>query len=1536
MLSKYYPQSTFAQILLSILLFFLLTILIFYIKGIKTVNAVTSITGLLSSNLTNGFTSSTTAVTSLDSNGFTLGSTQIFNKNANNYVAWAWKEDVAAGFDMVTYTGTGGNTTVAHSLAATPEFMIIKRTDTTSNWAVWHKDLTSSTTQALYLNTTGGPQTDATLWNSTTSSATTIYLGASTTVNAAGGTYLAYVFTGKPGYSKFGSYKGNGAADGAFVYTGFKPKWILIKRADATAANWVMWDTERDTYNPAIAELIPNTTAAEAATADLDVLSNGFKARATTATFNANGAQYIYAAFAEYPFKEQFTPNGFSVGSSTRFDGTNTYLRKTFASDGDLYKYTFSIWAKRAEEAAVGALFGAGAGAGGGQYDALYLHTDNTARAISGDTSNNYDTTTTNNEFTDLSKWHHLVVSVDRTQDFNHSFYIDGILQTATSASLSNFLAANSPSSYTNTGGLEHRIGNAPKAGLGPFSGLLSNVYFIDGAATSADAFGAFDSNGIWRPKVFTGSFYGDNLKTLQAFLSNGFQFFSAAVVNTLSDTYIAWAWKEDVTAGFDIVQYTGNGSIRTIGHSLAATPTLMMFKRTDSTGDWVVYHEKILANKVLLLNSTAISAASTTVFNSATPTPTVFTLGTAPTVNANGASYIGYLFAEKNGYSKFGSYIGNGNADGAFVYTGFKPKYIMIKKSTTAVDSWHIFDTTRSTYNPTDTVLFANTTDIDTALANGMDINSNGFKLRTTDAGINTSGATYVYAAFAEYPFKEQHMPNGYAISTSTRFNGTNAVLTRTPSSDGDRTTWTTSFWMKRTKPGSTEGVLAVNQSGTIYTALRFTTDSLRALNSNGSINMEERTSNLFRDPSKWHHVVMSVDTTSATPTDRTKFFIDGIENTDLQTETTIAQSAQTTWNSAQLHRIGYDSGAGYFSGYLSDMYFVDGQALTASAFGQFDSNGIWHPKSYTGTYGTNGFHLDFANAADPGNDVSGNNNDFTNNNIATTDNVIDTPTNNFAVANSVNNFGTTLSQSNLLVTAGTGNLVRGSLGVSTGKYYWESTATAITGTYWTMGLCDEKNTVHTLPYNLRTTGCYGNEQAYYKTINGGALTAFDANGYDGATHTHMLAVDLDNDKIWFGLDGVWYDAGNPATNSNGYTISASQDGRTFMPVFGSGSATTLNFGQGGQSGLTYDAAAGGYFKYTPPTGFKALSTANMPATDSNLVKGSNWFDAVLYTGTGAVQSITSLNFQPDLVWIKDRTTANSHAIFDSVRSLYNGFYCYLSSNTNASSSCLTTANSFHLDFSDPTNPGKDVSGLGNHWTAVGFTATTSQNVSDTPTNNFATGNPLHPSTGTYSQGALQNTGVNIGNVSLSSGNWYWETTAMAANVKGGAIDTVNNGSSTVAIPSGSTYGFWLNASTGFLAYTTDGVSSTTLITSTSTALSPYAYGAANYFQFGQGATSSLVYNAAAGGYFKYTPPAGFKAISTNNMTVGSIPLGSSYFDTILYTGNGTGQSISGLSFEPNFVWIKDRTSANNHGLFGDGSAPIANSTAQIVWMEW
>lgn len=732
----------------------------------------------------------------------------------------------------------------------------------------------------------------------------------------------------------------------------------------------------------------------------------------------------------------------------------------------------------------------------------------------------------------------------------------------------------------------------------------------------------------------------------------NGFSVGSSSLVNANTNNYVAWAWASSATSGFEMVKYTGNGANRTIAHSLGDTPDFMIVKRTDSTSDWIMYHQGLSSpsTQYLKLNSqSSLVTTDATIWNSTTPTSVNYSLGTNVAVNANAGSYIAYLWAEKAGYSKFGSYTGNGAADGAFVYTGFKPRYIFLGPASGATSKWLVYDTTRQTYNPNGRILSPDFSDAEGDLSiRYIDVLSNGFKIRTSASGVNPSGGIVIYAAFAEYPFKEQHMPNGYSIASSTRFSGSDARLSKTystTSSDGKKATL--SLWFKPGKFTAYERIWS-STGGYETNWVEPTTGRLFFRFANYDF---LTAGSIFRDVSAWIHLTLVFDSTQAVSTDRVKLYIDGVLNNYWATYSTIPlNTSMTLWmQNGGFNRIGCNTADGQecYTGYLADIHSIDGQALAASDFGQFDSNGIWHPSAYSGTYGTNGFHLDFANPADPGNDVSGNNNDFTNNNIATTDNVIDTPTNNFAVANSVNNFGTTLSQGNLLVTAGTGNLVRGSLGVSTGKYYWEGTATAITGTYWTMGLCDERNSVHTLPYDLRTTGCYGNMQAYYKTINGGALTAFDANGYDGATHTHMIAVDLDNDKIWFGLDGVWYDAGNPATNSNGYTISASQDGRTFMPVFGSGSASTLNFGQGGQSGLTYDAASGGYFKYTPPTGFKALSTANMPATSASLIKGKNWFDAVTYTGNGTAQSITSLNFEPGFVWVKNRTSATDHALF-------------------------------------------------------------------------------------------------------------------------------------------------------------------------------------------------------------------------------------------------------------------------------------------------
>ncbi len=236
------------------------------------------------------------------------------------------------------------------------------------------------------------------------------------------------------------------------------------------------------------------------------------------------------------------------------------------------------------------------------------------------------------------------------------------------------------------------------------------------------------------------------------AFNSDGFSVGSGNDGNENSQTYVNWNWKETATAGFDIVSYTGNGSHpRTISHSLSAVPQMIIIKDRDQGTDWFVYHQGINNTHCLLLNTTN-AQISTDVWNDTTPTSSVFSLGTGD-VNTNNIKYIAYCFAEKKGYSKFGSYTGNGNADGTFVYTGFKPAFVIQKASSASSYDWVILDNKRDPFNVADESLYANLSSA-VQTSNHTDFLSNGFKLRSTAAGNNGSGTTYIYMAFAENPF--------------------------------------------------------------------------------------------------------------------------------------------------------------------------------------------------------------------------------------------------------------------------------------------------------------------------------------------------------------------------------------------------------------------------------------------------------------------------------------------------------------------------------------------------------------------------------------------------------------------------------------------------------------------------------------------------------------------------------------------------------------------------------------------------------------
>ncbi len=264
------------------------------------------------------------------------------------------------------------------------------------------------------------------------------------------------------------------------------------------------------------------------------------------------------------------------------------------------------------------------------------------------------------------------------------------------------------------------------------------------------------------RADATNAEYTADATNGFDSFDSDGFTLeadSSSLGTNEDTEDYVAWCWKESATAGFDIVQFTGNDTARTISHNLSAVPGLIICKNpSEGAAEWPVYHHKNTTapeTERLFLSGTQATLDNATFFNDTAPTTSVFSVGTSSDINGNTNSIISYVFAEKQGYSKFGSYAGNANANGVFIYTGFKPAFFICKRAdATVVNSWNIFDNKRNTYNETSCFLEADTTDAEDCASGGIDFLSNGIKIKTASARFNQSSSTYIYIAFAEAPF--------------------------------------------------------------------------------------------------------------------------------------------------------------------------------------------------------------------------------------------------------------------------------------------------------------------------------------------------------------------------------------------------------------------------------------------------------------------------------------------------------------------------------------------------------------------------------------------------------------------------------------------------------------------------------------------------------------------------------------------------------------------------------------------------------------
>jgi hypothetical protein len=495
-----------------------------------------------------------------------------------------------------------------------------------------------------------------------------------------------------------------------------------------------------------------------------------------------------------------------------------------------------------------------------------------------------------------------------------------------------------------------------------------------------------------------------------------------------------------------------------------------------------------------------------------------------------------------------------------------------------------------------------------------------------------------------------------------SVRFNNDDsAYLNRTPSSAGNRKTWTFAAWIKRSS-SSNQRIFTAGSSGSAASIIEFVGsgghDFIEVSNYSGSYTARKRTVARMRDFSAWYHLVVKV--TSST----LDIYINGVQADIDSSYNTNPNNSDWYFNSTVVHRLGRTAwGSEYFDGYLADVYWIDGQAKDATDFGAFDDNGVWQAAAYSGTFGTNGFHLfDFANESGIGNDASGNDNDFTVNNLSNTDVLFDVPTNgdssgdtgaggevsgNYATWNPLTSRGVvTTSQGNL-----TANAVNSGYGytlstipVSSGKYYCEISfegTMAHSVNYNYIGIVPtDSAAIYTGQDIFRADGALSIDS------NGSVIRGNIGNGSNDTNNTYQSSYGFDeNDTIGIAIDcdtpQVTFYKNGTSIGTFPHTMQSNKSWVLFINDWANAADFTgyvLNTGQKA-------------FEDSAPSGFKALCTTNLPTP--TIANGRDHFDTKLYTGNGGSSTIavSGYNFAPNLVWLKGRSDPDKHGLYDTVR---------------------------------------------------------------------------------------------------------------------------------------------------------------------------------------------------------------------------------------------------------------------------------------------
>ncbi len=756
------------------------------------------------------------------------------------------------------------------------------------------------------------------------------------------------------------------------------------------------------------------------------------------------------------------------------------------------------------------------------------------------------------------------------------------------------------------------------------------------------------------------------------------------------------------------------------------------------------------------------------------------------------------------------------------------------------------------------------------------------------------------------------------YTIDQSLRFNDNDsAYLSRTPSSAGSLTTWTWSGWVKRGNlaAGMPARGTIFGSSLTLFGFFNATSgvaaDTFGVYITDGE---DDRfiTNRVFRDTSAWYHFVVVLDTTNSTADDRFRLYVNGVRETSFSRADAITQNRTAGVNAEVAHAIGRQSPAAsqYFDGYLAEMNFIDGTALTADSFGE-TKDGVWIPKAYSGSYGTNGFYLPFDDSSAIGDDESGNTNDWTANNLAASDVVLDSPTNNFATYNPLDRSGNLFSEGNLKIgdiTSSAALATAGTMAMRSGKWYFEILRTSgVNGGYW--GIIREDQNILDGNHGL-SSGDY----AYYVQNNGSLkLNAASTSSWITAYSTGdiiQVAYDADTGKVWFGRNNTWGNSGDPAngTNEAGTVDSFATYGyKVWTRVIGNASQyeyATLNCGQDSTfagattAGGNQDDNGIGDFKYAPPAGFLSLCSASLPTP--TIVDGSEYFNTLLWTGDGSnPRTLSGLDFAADFIWHKSRSSASMdhHAIQDVVR----GF------NTNNN---LYTS----LTGSETAYPNR---GVINSVSSTGFTF--NQNASDYST----------------ADGLNQNNSTFVG--------WNWKA--------GGTAVSNTDGSITSSVSANTDAGFSIVSYTGTGSNATVGHGLSTTAPSFiilkgrnearqwiigSDALTDWT----KYLLFttGNEGTASDVWNSTA-------PTSSVFSVGTNiNSNKSTVDYIAYCFHSVegyskvgSYTGNGSTSSGSFVytGFRPAWVLIKCRTSNSTNWLLLDNKREGYNSAQDVLFPE-